>query len=179
MWFDLGVGVWEFYFEGVLCGWVVTMGDGGYRVYSACCFFGVCFRWWCVLVGLSPGVFLGGYGVLSICGTICILFRPYLASCGMTFNIICRFKLKKNSRRGTTGKHVWARAKIAGGKQKSIPNYVEKYWLQDSVQAFFPSMTFNSHRCSISSNVLWVQRQKQGSRVMVSFSLKNSEDMQV
>jgi len=26
-------------------------------------------------------VFLGGYGVPSICGTICILFRPYLTSC--------------------------------------------------------------------------------------------------
>jgi len=26
--------------------------------------------------------FLGGYGVPSICGSICILFRPYLVSCG-------------------------------------------------------------------------------------------------
>jgi hypothetical protein len=34
-------------------------------------------RWWVYLQ-----VFLGGYGVPSICGTICILFRPYLASCG-------------------------------------------------------------------------------------------------
>jgi len=32
-------------------------------------------------VGLFSGVFLGGYGVPSICGTICILFRPYLTSC--------------------------------------------------------------------------------------------------
>jgi len=45
-------------------------------------FFVVCFRWWCVLVGLSSGVFLGGYVVPSICGTICILFRPYLSYCG-------------------------------------------------------------------------------------------------
>ena len=58
------------------------MGGGGYRVYNACFFVGVCFRWRSVLVGLFPGVFLGGYDVPSICGTICILFRPYLASCG-------------------------------------------------------------------------------------------------
>jgi len=38
MWLSLGVGVWEFYFEGVPCGRVVTMGGGGYRVYSACFF---------------------------------------------------------------------------------------------------------------------------------------------
>jgi len=34
------------------------MGGGGYRVYSACFFEGVYFRWWCVLVGLLfKGVF--------------------------------------------------------------------------------------------------------------------------
>jgi len=44
--------------------------------------FGVCFRWQCVFVGLSSRVFLGGYGVPSICGTIYILSRPYLAPCG-------------------------------------------------------------------------------------------------
>jgi hypothetical protein len=32
--------------------------------------------WWVFFRGLY-----GGYGVQSICGTICILFRPYLASC--------------------------------------------------------------------------------------------------
>jgi hypothetical protein len=35
-----------------------------------------------VFWGLSSGALSGGYGVPYICGTICILFRPYLASCG-------------------------------------------------------------------------------------------------
>jgi len=33
--------------------------------------------WWVIFGGLY-----GGYGVPSICDIICILFRPYLASCG-------------------------------------------------------------------------------------------------
>jgi hypothetical protein len=33
--------------------------------------------WWVYL----QGALFGGYGVPSIHGTICILFRPYLASC--------------------------------------------------------------------------------------------------
>jgi len=41
-----------------LWGWVVTMGGGDYRVYSACFFEGVCFRWWCVFGGfIFMGVF--------------------------------------------------------------------------------------------------------------------------
>jgi len=34
------------------------------------------------LVGLSSGALFGGYGAPSIYGIICILFRPYPASCG-------------------------------------------------------------------------------------------------
>jgi len=49
--------------------------------------YGWIFKAWCYefnqyAVDLSSVVFLGGYGVLFICGTICILFRPFLASCG-------------------------------------------------------------------------------------------------
>jgi len=33
--------------------------------------------WWVIFRGL-----FGGYGVPSICGTICTLSHPYLASCG-------------------------------------------------------------------------------------------------
>jgi len=51
-------------------------------------------------VGLSSGVFLGGYGVPSICGTICILFRPYFT--GMTFNNICQLKKNKKNRKPIT-----------------------------------------------------------------------------
>jgi hypothetical protein len=39
---------------------------------------GVGVFWWVYF----QGCFIGGYGVPSICGTICILFRSYPASCG-------------------------------------------------------------------------------------------------
>jgi hypothetical protein len=46
-------------------------------------------------VGLFSGVFLGGYGVPSICGTICILFRSFSASCGDDVLIIFADSKKK------------------------------------------------------------------------------------
>jgi len=52
-------------------------------VFTVYCFYlGVRLSWCYVFVGLSSGALFGGYGVPSIYGTICILFRPYLASCG-------------------------------------------------------------------------------------------------
>ena len=66
----LGVLFWR-------CSLWVSSDDGWWWIlclqWSFYFFFGGCFRWWHVLVGLSSGVFLGGYGVPSICDTILYL----------------------------------------------------------------------------------------------------------
>jgi len=78
----LGVEVWEFYFEG--CSLEVSSDDEWLWILCLQCFVFVKVS---VLGGDSLGEFIfrvlfGGYGVPSICGTISILFRPFLASCG-------------------------------------------------------------------------------------------------